>query len=181
MSEKTANKHDTRRIKFFFPALLLSLIGFIVAYQFVDPAPPKRIVMGTGSQRGAYYGFGQAYSKLLAREDITLEVRSTAGSVENIHLLEVSSGGVDIAFIQGGVGDSSISDDLMSLGSLYFEPIWVFYQAKMPLRQLSDLRDKRIAIGKEGSGTRAVALKLLELNGITTSQTTHLSIGGPDL
>ena len=68
----------------------------------------------------------------------------------------------------------------MSLGSLYFEPIWVFYQANEHLRQLSDLRDKRIAIGKEGSGTRAVALKLLELNGLTASQATHLSISGQE-
>jgi TRAP-type uncharacterized transport system substrate-binding protein len=91
-------------IKVFGPAVFLTIVGFIVAYQFVDPAPPDHIVIGTGSTEGSYYAFGKAYSEILARDKVTLEVRSTAGSVENIGLLEADSGGVDVALLHGGTG-----------------------------------------------------------------------------
>ena len=81
---------------------MLTLIGFIVAYQFVQPAPPKHVTIGTGSKTGAYYPFGLRYREILARDGITLEVLSTAGSIENIKLLEAEEEGVQVAFAQGG-------------------------------------------------------------------------------
>lgn len=167
-------------IKVFGPAALLTIVGFIVAYQFVDPAPPNHIIIGTGSKEGAYYAFGKAYSEILARDKVILEVRSTAGSAENIKLLEAESGGVDVAFLQGGTGTLATSDELLSLGSLYFEPLWVFRRADISFSQASDLVGKRIAVGKEGSGTRILSMLLLELNGLTSSPTQIISVGGND-
>jgi hypothetical protein len=85
---------------------------------------------------------------------------------------------VDVAFIQGGVGDPSCMPELGSLASLYFEPLWVFHRAEMPVNRLSDFRGKRIAVGPEGSGTRALALLLLKENGIDESNTSLLSWDG---
>lgn len=113
-------------MKVYGPAIILTLVGFIVTYQFVDPAPPKHLVIATGMKKGAYYGYGKAYSDIFAREGVTLEVKSTAGSAENIKLLEAESAAVDIAFLQGGTGTLATSDNLVSLGSLYFEPLWLF-------------------------------------------------------
>ena len=165
-------------IKIYGPAVFLTIVGFIIAYQFVDPAPPNRIVIGTGSTEGSYYAFGEAYSEILARDKVTLEVRSTAGSVENIKLLEADSGGVDVAFLQGGTGTLATADDLLSLGSLYFEPLWLFGRADISFRQASDLGGKRIAVGQEGSGTRILSMLLLELYGLTSSPTQIVSEGG---
>ncbi|HLO64575.1 MAG TPA: TAXI family TRAP transporter solute-binding subunit, partial [Azonexus sp.] len=145
-------------------------IGFAVAFQFVQPAPPKRIVITTGGQAGAYYQFAQRYAAILARNDITLEVRESAGSLENIERLQKDE--AQVGFVQGGVvmpkEDPDAADDsgLLSLGSLFYEPVWVFYRGERELTRLTDLRGKRIAIGQEGSGVRQLAQQLLQANEI---------------
>ena len=166
------------RLGIFGPAILITLLGFIVAYQFVEPAPPRKITIGTGDPSGAYYAFAQRYREILVREGVTLEIRSTAGSVENIKLLEAKEGGVDIAFVQGGIGDPTAQPDLESLGSLYFEPLWVFYHRGLQVKRLPDLRGKKIAIGPEESGVNAIATKLLAANGVNAKTATLLPLGG---
>jgi TRAP transporter TAXI family solute receptor len=164
-------------VKVFGPAVLLTIVGFIVAYQFVRPAPPRRISIGTGSPQGSYFAYGKAYRRILERNGVQLEVRATAGSVENIRLLEADSGGVDVAFMQGGIGALAQADDIVSLGSLYFEPLWIFHQADLALKRFSDLQGLRVEVGKEGSGTRTLAMQLLGKNGITTKNTQIFSYG----
>ena len=145
-------------------------IGFAVAYQFVQPAPPKRIVITTGGESGAYYQFAQRYAAILARDGITLEVKSSAGSLENLDRLKADE--AQVGFVQGGVmppkEDPDAEDDsgLLSLGSLFYEPVWVFYRGARDLTRLTDLRGKRIAIGQEGSGVRQLAQQLLAANEI---------------
>jgi TRAP transporter TAXI family solute receptor len=156
---------------------LLASIGFLVAYQFVDPAPPRRITIATASPSGAYFAYGGAYSEILKRNGIHLEVLPTAGSAENIRLLEEESGGVDVALIAGGFSTLAQSDEIISLGSLYYEPLWIFHQASLTLARLPDLKGLRVAVGEEGSGTKILALQLLELNGITEKNTRILSYG----
>jgi len=145
-------------------------IGFVVAYQFVEPAPPKHIVITTGSESGAYYQFANRYAAILAKNGITLEVKTSAGSLENIERLKNDE--AQIGFVQGGVvppkEDPDAEDDsgLLSLGSLFYEPVWVFYRGEKKLDRLTDLRGKRIAIGQEGSGVRQLAQQLLVANEI---------------
>jgi TRAP transporter TAXI family solute receptor len=160
------------------PGILITILGFIVAYQFVGPAPPRKISIGTGDKSGAYYALAQRYREILARDGVTLEIRSTAGSVENINLLEAKEGGVDIAFVQGGVGDPAIQPGLQSLASLYFEPLWVFHHRDLKIKRLPDLRGKKIAIGAEASGTKAIAIRLLAANGVDAKTATLLPLGG---
>ena len=169
---KKREKLDTEdKIKFFGPAIVLTIIGFVIAFQFVEPAPPRQIVIATGSPTGAYYAFGQAYSEILEKDGITLEVRTTSGSVENIELLEAETDGADVAFIQGGTGSLARGKEIVSLGSLYFEPLWIFYKPDLSLNHISDMRGLRIAVGSKGSGTRVLALELLGLNGINEKNT----------
>ena len=160
------------------PGILITILGFIVAYHFVGPAPPRKISIGTGDKSGAYYVFAQRYQRILARDGVTLEIRSTAGSVENIRLLEAKEGGVNVAFVQGGIGDPAIQAGLQSLASLYFEPLWVFHRRNLKIKRLPDLRGKRIAIGAEASGTKAIATRLLAANGIDAKTATLLPLGG---
>lgn len=175
---RTKKRTGWEYLKIFGPAVLVTVLGFIVAYQFVDPAPPDHIVIGTGSEEGSYYAFGKAYSEILARDNITLEVRATAGSAENIKLLETESDGVDVVFLQGGLGTLATSDNLQSLGSVYFEPLWIFSGADILVNRESDLKGKRIAVGGKGSGTRVLSMQILELNGLTSAPTIILSEGG---
>jgi TRAP transporter TAXI family solute receptor len=163
------------KAKIFGPAVVIAIVGFLVAYQFVTPAPPRHIVIGTGSPKGAYYAFGKKYSELFAKEGISLEVKITTGSAENLKLLEADSDGVDIAFIQGGMGALAKTEKLVSLGSLYFEPLWIFHQKDLTLNLLSDLKGLRVAVGEEGSGTKVLTMQLLGLNGVTSKNTRLLS------
>lgn len=156
-------------LKVWGPLVALTLVGFVIAFQFIGPAPPNTITIATGSESGAYHGFAVQYRRILARDGIALKVRATLGSVENLALLK--KGAVDIALVQGG----TISDDgrgaLQSLGSLFLEPLWVFTAKGIQVRHLSDLKGKRVAIGPEGSGTRALALILLTANGVDAANT----------
>jgi uncharacterized protein len=165
------------RLKIFGPAVILTIFGFVIAFQFIQPAPPRKIVIATGSPTGAYYVFGKAYSELLEKDGITLEVRNTAGSVENIELLEADTDGVDVAFIQGGTGSLAKSNEIVSLGSLYYEPLWIFRKPDILLNHISDMRGLRIGVGAEGSGTRVLAMELLGLNGISGKNTEIVSTG----
>ena len=150
--------------------VLIVAIGFVVAYQFVQPAPPRTIVITTGGESGAYYQFARRYAAILARSGITLEVRASAGSLENLARLHNDE--AQVGFVQGGVvepkEDPDEADDsgLFSLGSLFYEPVWVFYRGDKRLDRLTELRGKRIAIGQEGSGIRQLAQQLLEANEI---------------
>ncbi len=148
-------------------------IGFVVAYQFVQPAPPSRIVITTGGESGAYYQFAQRYAAILARDGITLEVKTSAGSLENIERLQKDE--AQIGFVQGGVitPQDDAEDEgsgLRSLGSVFYEPVWVFYRGDKTLTRLTELRGKRIAIGQEGSGVRQLAQQLLAANEIPAGE-----------
>jgi TRAP transporter TAXI family solute receptor len=154
------------RLKTFGPAIALTLIGFIIAWQFVNPAPPHTITIATGQADGAYYLFAERYREILAEASVTLEIRKTAGSLENLRLLE--AGEVDLAFFQGGSGISTADDDITALGSLYYEPLWVFYRHPEVAHRLTDFQGKRLATGAAGSGTRELVRDLLEYNRINS-------------
>lgn len=120
-------------------------------------------------RNGAYYAYAKRYAELLAANGITLEIQTSAGSVENLE--RVKKGDADIAFIQGGIQEELEDNDessLRSLGSVAFEPVWVFYRNEYRLDKLYQLSDRRIAVGEEGSGIRGLALQLLEANEIST-------------
>jgi uncharacterized protein len=151
---------------------LIVVLGFLLAYHFVEPPPPKAVRIATGGQDGAYYAFAQKYARLLARDGITLEVVPTAGSIENLDLLK--TGAVSLALVQGGSAADADADQLESLGGLFLEPVWVFYRKQTRIKRLSDLKGKRVAVGAAGSGTHLLALRLLSADGITESNATLL-------
>ncbi len=165
-------------LKIFGPAVLITAIGFVIAYQFVDPAPPQRITLASGATDGAYYLFGQRYRDILAREGVELVVRDSAGSIENLQLLGLPEGGAEVGFVQGGTSAGEPVLGLTSLASLYFEPVWVFYRASDPVTELNQLAGKRVAVGAPGSGTRAVALQLLADNEAHAPNVEILPLGG---
>jgi TRAP transporter TAXI family solute receptor len=177
MAESSTTSGIRDALKVWGGAGLLVIIGLAVAYQFVEPAPPDTLVLATGNEQGAYHRFGQRYREALSEYGIDVELLTTAGSVENLERLR--AGTADIAFVQGGViGEES--DGLAGIGSLYFEPLWLFHRIGVPdgtgVERLTDLVGKRIQVGAEGSGTRAVALPLLSANGVNESNSTLVGL-----
>jgi len=161
------------------PAILLTVAAFAIAFHFVQPAPPKKIVMASGQKEGRYGYYAKQYKQFLARNGVTLELHPSSGAVQNMALLMDPNSGVDVAFVQGGTGFGANAEDLESLGSLYYEPLWIFHRGP-PVRDLDGLRGKRIAIGAEESGTRALALQLLAMNSAVLPPTTLLPLGGKE-
>ena len=160
-------------------AAVLIVGGLFAAFQFVDPAPPREIVLATGEVDGAYQSFGKRYVEVLARHGITVKLKKTAGSVENLELLAADTG-VHLAFVQSGLAESHADPGVMALGSVYFEPLWLFVRDDLQIKHLGDLAGARVTVGVEGSGTRAVGMALLEANGIDESNTRLLDLSHAD-
>jgi TRAP transporter TAXI family solute receptor len=160
------------------PVILMALASFWFASHFAEPAPPKRIAIATADETGNYYATGKRYAELLSKAGITLDVIATAGSPDNVKRLLDANSGAQVALLQGGTTNSAESPGIVSLGRIYLEPMWIFYRGETMLDRLVDIQGKRVIVGAEGSGTRALALKLLEANGITSDNTTLLPLSG---
>ena len=156
-------------------AIVVLALGFIVAYQFVGPAPPNRIVLATGEDGGAYQHYGELFAAYLAREGIQTDLRATAGSVENLALLDGDED-VDLGFVQGGLADLAPTKNVLAIGSLYLEPLWLFIRSDIEIEEMGDFVGKRIAVGAEGSGTRAVVVNLLDAHGINSRASEFIDI-----
>jgi hypothetical protein len=183
------------------PFVLLVLVLLWLAYEVLDPNPPKKVVLATGAGQGAYAEFGQRYRERLKRYGIEVELRASAGAAENLRLLRDPDSGVDLAFVQGGTDSRRAARaeaeaggvELISLGSLFYEPVWLFYREDSARRAfgtagLGGLADLgRVAggqsaqsgksgksgkggwtldVGTPGSGVPNLARRLLEANGV---------------
>lgn len=148
-------------------AILIALAWFLA--RFLDPVPPRRIVLASGPPDGMYHRQALRFKEILARAGITVDVRMTEGSVENLSLLKTPRAGVDVALLQGGVATSE--DDIRMLVSLFYEPLWIFQRSDEAFDQVNQLANRRIAIGTQGSGTRALVSAVLAANGIAGAET----------
>jgi TRAP-type uncharacterized transport system substrate-binding protein len=149
--------------------LTLLIIGSVswVVFKFLGPMPPRVVLMTTGPEGSAYHEFGLRYQTILAREGIEVRLLPSAGAVENLERLLASSSGVDFGFLQGGITSKDESPDLSSLGTMFYEPFWIFYRGLDPGKNAEGFRGRRISLGPHKSGTRHLALKILAMSGIT--------------
>ncbi len=158
----------------FGPFILLAAALLVLAYWWLDPNPPKRVTLATGPAQSAYEEFGNRYAKALKANGITVDLVTTQGSAANLQLLR--DGKVDLGFVQGGTSDYSDEDQdrLISLGSLFLEPVWLFYSedaarkvtSTATLTSLTQLQGMRVNMGTAGSGVPSLMNKLLDSNRI---------------
>ncbi len=160
--------------------LLLSAVSIWIALHFVRPAPPGTITITSGPKGSSLWTYAEQYRKILARNGVALKILPSAGALDNLKRLSDPKSHVDIGFVQGGLSNLVDTVHLVSLGSMFYEPLVVFYRGT-PLERLSGLKGRRIAIGPEGSGTRNLALILLKVNDIDPKGATRLlSLEGKD-
>ena len=161
------------------PVLLLVALALWITLKFVQPAPPNTIVITSGPEGSSFASFAQRYQKILARQGVKLTILPSEGSLDNLRRLVDDRQEVDIGFVQGGLaGQIEGSAELYSLGSIFYSPVYVFYRAPKPLERLSGLAGRRIAVGREGSGTRVLATTLLRANGIEEKQAAFVDLDG---
>ena len=167
------------------PFVLLALALLAVAYWMLDPTPPKRITLATGPAQSAYAEFGSRYAALLKKNGIEVQLLPSEGSSENLQMLR--DGRADLAFVQGGSGGlqtGTLADPqtlaqsgIQSLGSLFLEPLWLFYQTdaarsiapKGVLSTLPQLAGLRVNVGTAGSGVPELMGKIFDVNRMDTA------------
>jgi TRAP-type uncharacterized transport system substrate-binding protein len=156
---------------FWFMVAVVALVAVAallwLVLDILRPFPPHRLVMATGSAGSDYSEVGGRYRAILARSDIALDLVPTAGALENLARLKDRRSGVDAAFLQGGTTSESESPDLVSLGTVFYEPLWVFVPDGFKGKGIESLRGRHISIGPEGSGGRALSLRLLDKIGVS--------------
>lgn len=144
---------------------------FYVVYILVDPLPPRRLVIGAGIAGSGYDNFARRYARVLARNDIDLEIRNTAGAVENLDLLRDPASKVQAALTTVGFAQPGDSDHLASLGGVFDAPIFVFYKSAERVTQFAQLHGKRLAIGTAGTSVRPLILQVLKASGAADAPT----------
>jgi hypothetical protein len=163
------------------PFLVALVVVALVTFHFLQPAPPNRLTIGSGPVGSSFQRSAERYRKILARNGVTLQLVPSEGSQQNLQRLLDDKAPVDVALVQGGLGADVPPDSLMSLGSLFYEPLYIFYHGSGTLKLLSELRGRRVAIGPVGSGTRVLALSLLKANGLDAPGAVQLSdLGGKE-
>jgi TRAP-type uncharacterized transport system substrate-binding protein len=159
-------------------ALVLALAATAVWWllKVWQPAPPRSMRMATGPPGSAHAEYGARYRDILARSGVTVELEPTPGALVNLARLRDSQSGVGAGFVQAGTTTAAQSPELISLGTVFYEPLWLFHRGLDLAGGFTDLRGKRLTIGPEGSATRALSLQLMVLEGIDSSGTELLAL-----
>ena len=160
------------------PLAFLALGLLVAAYWWLNPNPPNQVTLATGPVQSAYEEFGKRYQKALAADGIEVLLLPSEGSSANLQLLR--EGKADLAFVQGGTAELQPDDPdlLVSLGSLFVEPVWLFYRTDAGLKvtdsgrldSLRQLRGLRVNVGSEGSGVPTLIDRLLDANRVEKGQ-----------
>jgi TRAP-type uncharacterized transport system substrate-binding protein len=166
---------------YWHPTLLRALVAIIcfagaiwLGLAYFNPAPPSTITIATGPKGGAYEFFAQQYRDKLTRARVTLKIRITDGTSENIRLLEDPKSGVQVGFVVGGASNSQQAPDLLSLGRVNNQVFWIFYRGTETLDDLTQLKGKRIGVGPEG----VVTQRVLAAAGVNTETATLVPLTG---
>ena len=146
-------------------AALLILVAIAATLAWLGPLPSRVVVISTGTPGSDYELFAQRYKTILSRAGIELQLMPSAGGVENLRRLNDPKSGVAVAFAQSGLTSAAQSPELESLGTVFYEPFWFFCRGDTPTNLRAALAGKKISVGPEGGGTRALALEFLRLNG----------------
>ena len=156
-------------------AILASIAMLFGVLWILVPPPPKVIDLATGFPTGLYQQFGERLQSELAEQGVSLRLKTTGGTRDNLALLNDPTSGIDFAMVQGGVADLSKYPNLVSIAGVFYEPVWVWYRepvfkAEGGLSLLSQLKGRRVSIGSEGSGTLVLVEDLLRVSGISENE-----------
>ena len=169
----------SRKMLLIVPLLMLAAGALWYASTLIQPPPQKVVVFSTGGEGGAYHAFGKFYQQQLKNAGIKVELQTSAGALENLKRLHDPKSTVSVALLQGGVADKSGAPGLVSIGRMFYEPLWIFYKSADTFDRIAQLKGLKIAVGSDGSGTRKLATTVLSAANISEQNATLLPITGP--
>lgn len=159
------------------PLVALVVLATVGSQKLIHPAPTM-IRMLSGPDGSSYQKNADKYKKIIEKFGVKVEIISTHGALENLQQLANPKFKADVGFVQGGLTDDIDVSRLMSLGSVFAQPLMVYYRGQEPVEMLSQLKGKRLAIAAQGSGAHVLAMKLLKANGMDGPPTKVIELGG---
>ncbi len=167
------------------PLLITALSVVVILFAVIRPIPPRSIVLASGHLQGAFHDIDAGYVRQLRKSDTEVEVRHTAGTLENLALL--AEGKVDAALVIDGVIDGHSAEarpNAQSLGTLTRLPLWIFYRESAAqraglgpqLNHLGQMKGWAIDIGPDRSSSQAVMHQLLTISGMSSQTLTKLTM-----
>ena len=161
------------------PALALIAASIWVAVHFLDPMPPRTVVLAAGPEGSALHAFGLRYAELVASDGIEVEVLATRGAADNLDRLLEPKGQALLGFVVAGTATPEQAQRVVNLSNLAHVPMWCLARAPSGDVTMAGLKGQRLAVGAPGTGLHAWLLPLLRLNGITAENTRLLELA-PD-
>ncbi len=153
--------------------LAVSICAGVLAFVFLNSAPPTKLTMASGPDGSAFRAVANQYAKILARDGVTLKIVPSQGSRDNLVQLANPKSQVDVGFVVGGETAGNDAPRLVSLGSVSYQPMMIFYRGRIRTL-LSEFKGRQLDVGLEGSGASALAQKLLDVNGIKPGDGTQV-------
>ncbi len=170
-----------------------AIAALVAGAMVLRPGAPRHVAIATGGTATTFFRFGKAYQDILRRSGVQLEVRSDTGTAENVRRLEDRGSDIQVAIVHGGTLETEIEGadadpdeiqqrhpDLVTLGTLFCEPLWIFHRLPGDPGTLNALVGKRIAVGRRGSITNNLARLILKTGGIDLSAVTLVEMRGTD-
>ncbi len=140
-----------------------------------DKLETKFVTIATGGASGPYNIIGTSLAEIYAKTfGVNAKTQTTGASVENVNLL--TQGKVDMVLALSDVVTNAVEGtedfkepitNIQQVAVLYPNVIQIVASEKSGIKNIEDLKGKRIAVGDQGSGTEVNARTLLEGFGIT--------------
>ncbi len=153
--------------------VLIGIVSSVVIFLYMGSAAPNTLSIATGPVGSTFNNIAEKYKKILAKEGVTLKIIASEGSMDNLKKLSDPKVAVEVGFVLGGEATTEQIDRLLSLGSVTYQPLMIFYRGKTRIL-LSDFKGQRLYIGQQGSGTYTLAQTLLKANGFVPEDGTTL-------
>jgi len=136
--------------------IVIVAVVLVVAFSLLvlKPAAPKEISLLTGPVGSHDHELGMSLAGYLEEEGLHVEVSSTSGGIENLLLL---ASGVEhtVALVpsslESALDESVDTSQLVSLGSVTYQPLWLFYRNDLRLKRIPDLAGYKVSLGPEMS------------------------------
>lgn len=161
--------------KFYLPITIPAAIAVAAILIYVRPAQLGQTFLAIGQGGGMYESLSNNYATYFGINKLDLHIVKTTGLQSGLEQLQDTASEVNASFVTSGTATATDYPNLVSLGSVEAAPLWLFYRGKAirPDDPFEYFRDRKIAIGADGTITQRLFTTLMELNNPGTGDRTN--------
>lgn len=152
--------------RYFAVLLPLILIVVVLVLIYVNPFAPKKAYLAIGQTGSSYGVIGEKFKEKFSKYGIDLQLIKTDGLTEGLINLDDPHSIVNASFITAGSTSAQDYPELVSLGSVQFAPMWIFYRGeKLNIDDPFDyFSQRKIGIGKPETNSNKMFRRALLAN-----------------